>query len=269
MKKLLASFLAIVTLVTLTACGAAKEKIDLEQTKKDIEALKIKSISRVNIVEKLSMTEYFPDAVEKYDFDLKKLEITKENIANVEELYDFSLAVNTKKKVGYFIGKPAEGKKEALTKELNKFFKKYKYITKEIEGYLIYIACSDNEAAMKVVEDNLYPALLNGLNYVEVDMVLGEKSKDLVSEGLYALPTFITSAEQYIIIKPSKGNKDEVKEKMDEYMDNLQKQWDTYLPHQAELVKNRLETSIGDYLIYIVTTDNDAILKAIKKNVSE
>lgn len=269
MKKLLASFLVVVMIVTLTACGKETKTIDLEQTKKDIEVLKRDYVSRINMVEQLSVTEYFPDAEDKYDFDLKKLGITKNNISNVEELYDFSLAVNTKKKIGYFIGKPAEGKKEALVKELNKFFKKYKYETKEIEGYLVYIACNDNAAAMKIVEDNKYPLLLTGLTYADVEMVLGEKTKDLVSEGIYALPSFITSAEQYIIIKPSKGNKDEVKEKMDEYMTNLQKQWDTYLPHQAEIVKNRMETSIGDYLIYIVTTDNDAVLKAIKKNVSE
>lgn len=269
MKKLLASFLAIVTLVTLTACGQAKEKIDLEQTKKDIEALKVEETNRVNMASALSMTEYFLDVTELYDFDLKDKKITKTNILEVDGIYDFTFAVNTKEKVGYFIGKPAEEKKEDLVKELDKFFKKYEYETKEIDGYLIYVACSDNEAALKVLEDNKYAPLLNGLTYADVEMVLGEGTKDLVEEGIFALPTFITSAEQYIIVKPSKGNKDEVKEKMDEYMTNLQKQWDTYLPDQAEIVKNRKETEIGDYLIYIVTSDNDTVLESIKKNVSE
>ena len=117
MKKLLASFHAIVTLVTLTACGQAKEKIDLEQTKKDVEALKVNEVSRVNMANALSMTELFLDVTEKYDFDLKKLEISKGNIAKVDDMYDFSFAVNTKEKVGYFIGKPAEGKKEDLEKQ--------------------------------------------------------------------------------------------------------------------------------------------------------
>lgn len=269
MKKLLASFLAIVTLVTLTACGQAKEKIDLEQTKKDVEALKVNEVSRVNMANALSMTELFLDVTEKYDFDLKKLEISKGNIAKVDDMYDFSFAVNTKEKVGYFIGKPAEGKKEDLEKQLKKFFKKYKYETKEVEGYLVYVACSDNEAALKTVEENIYAPLLYALTYADTEMVLGEGTKELVEESLYALPSFMTSAEQYIIVKPSKGNKDEVKAKLDEYMKNLQTQWDTYLPEQAAIVKNRLETEIGDYLIYIVTSDNDVVLKAIKKNVSE
>ena len=269
MKKILASFLAIVTLVTLTACGQAKEKINLEQTQKDIEAMKSTEISRVNIATYLSMSELFTDVTDKYDFDLKDMKISKANILEADGMYDFSFAVNTKEKVGYFIGMPAEGKKEALVKELNKFFKKYKYETTEVEGYVVYVACSDNAAALKNVEDYKYPALLAGLTYADAEMVLGEGTKDLVEEGIFALPSFMTSAEQYIIVKPSKGNKDKVEEKMNEYMKNLQTQWDAYLPDQAAKVKGRLETSIGDYLIYIVTSDNDAVLKTIKNNVSE
>lgn len=269
MKKILASILAIVTLVTLTACGQAKEKIDLEKTKTDIEALKIEEFSRQNIVDALQMSDYFLELTDVYDFDLKDYDISKKNILEVDGMYEFSFAVNKKKKLGYFIGKPAEGKEEALEKELKKFFKKYDYKTETKEGYIIYIASTDNDSVMKLIEDNKYAQLLAGLTYADVEMVLGEDSKDLVEEGLYALPSFITSAQQYIIVKPSKGNKDEVKEKMDEYMKNLQTQWDAYLPDQAELVKNRKETTIGDYLIYIISKDNELVLKTIKKNVSE
>ena len=77
---------------------------------------------------------------------------------------------------------------------------------------------------------------------------------------------FITSAEQYIILKPADGKEEEVKEAMDTYMTNLQQQWDTYLPLQAELVRNREETKVGDYLIYIISQDNAKVLDVIKNN---
>ena len=37
-----------------------------------------------------------------------------------------------------------------------------------------------------------------------------------------------------------------------------------YLPSQAELVKNRMETRIGEYLVYIISTDNAKVLDTIK-----
>lgn len=63
-----------------------------------------------------------------------------------------------------------------------------------------------------------------------------------------------------------KEKKDVVKEKLDTYMTNLEEQWKTYLPDQYELVKNRLVKEYGDYLIYIVSSDNEAVFNEIKAN---
>lgn len=40
---------------------------------------------------------------------------------------------------------------------------------------------------------------------------------------------------------------------------------ETYLPEQYELVKNRLEKEYGDYLIYIVSSNNDLVFETIKQ----
>ena len=90
-------------------------------------------------------------------------------------------------------------------------------------------------------------------------------NKDLVSEHLVGLPSFIISASQYVIIKPVSGKTKEVKDLMTKYMESVQEQWDTYLPAQAELVRNRLETQHGDYLIYIISQDNEQVINTIKK----
>ena len=49
-------------------------------------------------------------------------------------------------------------------------------------------------------------------------------------------------------------------------MKKLETQWETYLPDQYELVKNRKEVKIGDYLVYIVSNNNDLVFDTISKN---
>ena len=90
--------------------------------------------------------------------------------------------------------------------------------------------------------------------------------KEMVEEYLIKMPMMITSSNTYIIVKPAEGKEKEVKEKLDTYMVNLEEQWKTYLPDQYELVKNRLFKDYGDYLIYIVSSDNEAVFNEIKAN---
>lgn len=269
MKKLLASFFAVLAVITLTGCGKETTKLNLENIKKEVEAIKTTEISRTNMVYALQSQEEFLEVTELYDFDLKEKKISKKNIAENDGMYDFTLAYNSKSKVGFFIGKPAEGKEEALTKELKTFFKKYDYKIDKVGEYLVVVASSDNDATIQTIKDNQNPSLYAGLVYNDTETVLGKENVEKVEEAIFAQPAFMTSSAQYIIVKPSKGNKDEVKKLMDKYMSDLQTQWDTYLPDQAELVKNRLETTIGDYLIYIISNDNEAVLKTIKNNIEE
>ena len=77
----------------------------------------------------------------------------------------------------------------------------------------------------------------------------------------------IVSASSYMIMKPAEGKKEAVKEAMADYMAKQEEQWGAYLPAQYDLVKNRLETEVEGYLVYVVSEDNDAVLKAIKNNI--
>ena len=47
-------------------------------------------------------------------------------------------------------------------------------------------------------------------------------------------------------------------------MAELEKQWKNYLPDQYDLVKNRKVEKFGDYLIYIISNDNEAVYKKIE-----
>ncbi len=68
----------------------------------------------------------------------------------------------------------------------------------------------------------------------------------------------------YAILKVDDKNTKEVKKQMDNLFKVLESQSDLYSPEAVKLIKNRLETSIGNYLIYIVSEDNDAMYDVIK-----
>jgi len=260
--KIVKLWLFIIGLLFLTGCE--KVEINLEEVKTNIESLKTNEVNRVLMTSALSTTEYFGELTEYYDWDLEKLKINKENINEVDGAYDFNLAAS--KKYAYFVGSAKNV--DELKKDLDKYFKNFDNVLKEeYEGYIVYIASKNNDEAFKILKDNAYANVFNGLTYLndeDIETMLGI-NKDLVSEHLVGFPSFITSASQYVIIKPVSGKNKEVKELMTKYMKSVQEQWDTYLPAQAELVRNRLETHYGDYLIYIISQDNEQVINTIKK----
>lgn len=262
-KKIMGLIMTFVMLLSLTGCGNSNITLDLEKIKTDLMELKSDNVSRVDMASALASSGYFANVMDVYDFDLANYGITKDYIEIKEDNYDFSFAVSDDGMSAYFIGKAKDDK---LIEELDNYFSKYTdYSKEEVEGYTVYVASSNNDEALKLVRDNAFSNIYNSLVYASDTSVLSIDSS-LISEYLIATPMFITSAEQYIILKPIDGKEEEVKELMNTYMSNLQQQWDTYLPAQAELVKNREETKVGDYLVYIISSNNNKVLDVIKKD---
>lgn len=69
----------------------------------------------------------------------------------------------------------------------------------------------------------------------------------------------------YAIILVNEENKSEVKNQMNNYFDILVEQNVLYSPEAVNLLENYLETSIGDYLIYIASEDNEATYNIVKE----
>ncbi|MBQ6841384.1 MAG: DUF4358 domain-containing protein [Bacilli bacterium] len=69
----------------------------------------------------------------------------------------------------------------------------------------------------------------------------------------------------YAIIKVTDENKTEVKKQMANYFEILIEQNALYSPEAVNLLKNCLETSIGNYLIYISSEDNQASYNIVKE----
>lgn len=67
----------------------------------------------------------------------------------------------------------------------------------------------------------------------------------------------------YAIIKTS--DKVNVKNSMNNYFEKIRTFNSNYSPERLEILDNRLEKEIGDYLIYIVSEDAESIYKEITK----
>lgn len=71
----------------------------------------------------------------------------------------------------------------------------------------------------------------------------------------------------YALIKVSDKNKDKVKEQMSNLFETLETQSNLYSPEAVRVLENRVETSIGNYLIYLSYEDTDKAYELVKENI--
>lgn len=71
----------------------------------------------------------------------------------------------------------------------------------------------------------------------------------------------------YALIKVSDKNKDEVKKQMDNMFDVLETQSNLYSPEAVKVLENRVQTNVGDWLVYISYKDTDKAYKLVKENI--
>ena len=71
----------------------------------------------------------------------------------------------------------------------------------------------------------------------------------------------------YAIIKVSDKNKDEVKKQMDNFFETLESQSSLYSPEAVGILEDRVQTSVGNYLIYISYKDTDKAYDLVKENI--
>lgn len=271
MKKSIFIILSLFAIVLLTGCG--KVDLDLGKVKESLTALKGEKIDSSIVYGEVNMNESYQNLEYIYEFDYEKYGF------NIDDLDEFSFGYDKNNKDFYVLFKAKEGKDKTVKKSVESFVESLKkdeenkdvlnklenYKLENIDGYIVAVSVEDNDDLLKIIKDSKSPIFANMMEIPSesIEDVLGLKEEQ-VEEFLMATPMMIVRSDTYIIIKPSKGNKKIVEEKVEEYMTNLEKQWETYLPEQYELVKNRLEKKLGDYLIYVVSNDNDLVYKTIK-----
>ena len=275
MKKIILCLTLIIATMVLTACGKENVSLNLKDLSSKLDNLKGEEFDRftaANIInEKVDGLKDIYD----YEYDFK------ENFGfDSEDIEFYTIAMNEENMDMYLFLQPLKDKKEDVKNALDNYFSelensdnqeiankaKNKSYT-QIGSYLVYIMTDNSSDILNSIKDskeNIFGALME-VNDETLESQFNI-NKSNVKEYLIKVPMMITSSNSYIIIKPVDGKKDEVKEKIDEYMTKLEKQWETYLPEQYELVKNRLEKEYGDYLIYIVSSNNDLVFETIKAN---
>ena len=261
MKKI-KLFLGVFLCLFLTGCGNVE--LDLDKVSENLTNLTNNGFDIMAAVENIEIDNaYFDELINVYDFDLEDMGINKNNIENM------AFRVDTNNKPAYIIIKPVDGKKENIKKEINEYLKSFADLNKlesEYEGYLIYLFSNNNKELLKTIKKSrskIFGMLMN-VESSDLEALTGVDPEDL--DEFLVKNSVMTQASSYYILKPKAGMEDKVEDAMDNYMDNLEEQWRTYLPDQYELVENRLEEEYGDYLIYIISNNNELVYKTIKKS---
>lgn len=264
MKKILIVLTLVCGCIFLAGCGKENVKLNFTELAEKIDNLENEEFARVTAATLLGEKMEGLEGIYQGNFN-------KEFGINDDNIEEANIAINHSTNDMFLIVKAIEGKKDDVKKEIDAYMDsldeevKAKETFEEYDGYLIYIVNEDSKNLMKEVKD-CHNKLFTALMDVDDD-TLSQKfgiEKEMVDEYLAKIPMMVVNSNSYIILKPASGQKDAVKEKMNTYMENLENQWKTYLPDQYDLVKNRLEKEYGDYLIYIISQDNDAVYNAIK-----
>ena len=93
-------------------------------------------------------------------------------------------------------------------------------------------------------------------------------NKDQLDTNLFEEYTIKSSSSAngdfYAIIKVKDENKKQVQDKMNNMFKILENQSNLYSPEAVSKIKNRLSTSVGNYLIYIISNDNNSYYEIVK-----
>ena len=129
----------------------------------------------------------------------------------------------------------------------------------ELEQNLNLLSYKDNDNQIKPLFNN---------EIVSGDELKNRYGFDMsnVNEILFSVPINIEDASMYIIVLPKNNKENEVKMEVATFFNKYEQEWNQYFPKEEYLVKNRLETKHGGYLIYIVSNDNNKVSDKIKEN---
>lgn len=139
--------------------------------------------------------------------------------------------------------------------------------TKKEDNKKMVIDLSKATENVLAIKDSNGDNIFSAMGEITKDMLKEERfgiNPDNIEEMTFQEPMINIRASEFAIVKPVAGKEDIVKKEMDAYFKKVEDRWSTYLPDQLELVKNRLVTKVGDYLVYVVSEDNDKVLEAIK-----
>ena len=109
--------------------------------------------------------------------------------------------------------------------------------------------------------DNKYQNMQT-MNKDELEVIYGLNLNEF--EDYIIKSSSSANGDFYAIIKVKDENKKQVQDKMNDMFKVLENQSNLYSPEAVSKLKNRLSTSVGNYLIYIVSDDNNSFYEVVK-----
>ncbi len=91
-----------------------------------------------------------------------------------------------------------------------------------------------------------------------------EISEEEYEEAIGKMPLINVNASMYLIIKAKDGKVDTVREKVEKYAQTQERIWSTYLPEQYDLVKQRRQGVVENY-VYLIIAENAEEIEAFLK----
>lgn len=122
----------------------------------------------------------------------------------------------------------------------------------------------DMDAASKKLDEKF--TNMKDMDVKELDAVYGVDVS--IADEYVIKSSTLNNGYLYAIFKVNKGKESELKKQLGNMFDILIKNSNLYSPEAVKLIKNRLEVSVGDYLIYIVSDNNQAMYDIVKENMS-
>lgn len=264
----------LISCLLLTGCGNEKKELDSKKIHSELQDLTMEKLD----YEKLAY------ALEE---DLEKMAIynsdeIEEQTGITSDLYRNMMMCESKEETKiYIVVEPAQNKKELIEQKLNLFWqakmgqeedeKNRKLYEERLEqeygDHLIYIVDSDANEKLNKIKETKQKVFSDMLTLKKTDMeTILKVSFNEIEEYIAGTTSKLDTVEQYIIIKPKKNKVSEVKQQIHNYFEELENRWKEKDPQQYALLKERTETELDDYLIYLVSQDNKSALQTIKKH---
>ena len=136
-----------------------------------------------------------------------------------------------------------------------------------IFAILLLCGCSNNNATNLDINkaSNSLDTKYQNMQTINKDELEVIYSLDLSKFEEYTIKSSTTAnGDFYAIIKVKDENKKQVQDQMNNMFKILENQSNLYSPEAVSKLKNKLATSIGNYLIYIVSSDNNSYYEIVK-----
>lgn len=127
---------------------------------------------------------------------------------------------------------------------------------KNIETELNKLEYEEDGTKIKLFENN---------KTLDAEQISGRGiDAELFEEILFSVSSKPNEASIYIVYMPKSGKEEECSTQIDNYLNSLQDNATLYSPEAANLIKNRTIEKYENYYIYVISHDNNVVVKTIK-----